>query len=159
MMRGNDRPARDTYVPTSFADLRRTSGTSGSRVTSKIRSEIAPPPGKSHAAVADLADLAVNPAVMKQSKAAILVALAIFMMIGGLIYYRPFLETLDAFNTAGAVAANKAGAIAAQTKGSVGSLGKTLATAKDVDTKAVNIGLKGVGCLNKTLTDQKACPN
>jgi hypothetical protein len=157
MARGNDRPVQDTYIPTSFEDLRRTSKTSPSRVT--IRAELAPPPRKAHAAAADLADLAANPVVMKQSKAAILVALAIFMMIGGLIYYRPFLETLDAFNTAGTAAATKAGAIAAQTKGSVGSLGKTLATAKDVDTKAINIGLKGVGCLNKTLTDQKACAN
>ncbi len=101
--------------------------------------------------------LALDRDVMKQSKAAIYVAAALFLVIGAVIYFRPFLETVDAFGTAGGVAADKAVAIAGQTHSTVNRLGQTLVQARAMDSKAIAISLHGVDCLKGSLAGAKAC--
>jgi membrane protein involved in colicin uptake len=104
-----------------------------------------------------MADLALNQNVMKQNKMAIYIAAALFMIVGAVLYFRPFLDTIDAVNTAGGLAANKAVVVASQTQITASRIGQTLAHAKDVDAKAIAIGLHGADCLNGSLTDGKAC--
>lgn len=147
-MSGNSDPSRKAYVPVSFEELQRSSAS---------RAPVRP---AYKAETADMTTLAMNPGVMRQNKIAIFAALAIFLVVGGIFYFKPMLDTIAAFNTAGGIAADKAMIVADKAKGASGtisSLGADLAHAKDVDSKAVGMGLKGVGCLNATLGDGKAC--
>ena len=136
---------RDSFVPTSFEDLRRD--------TRADRPEL--PLGEGRRASRDLHDLVAERGFMQNSGLIAGAAAVIGALLILIAYERPLLDTFDAFHTAGQVAADKAGQQVQAVQGTVGGIAGKAAFIKATDLKAINTAKGGLACL----TGKAACPN
>ena len=144
-----DRPGaadlRDSFVPTSFEDLRRD--------TRADRPEV--PLGEGRRTSRDLHDLVAERGFMQHSGLIAGAAAVIGTLLILIAYERPLLDTFDAFHTAGQVAADKAGQQVQAVQGTVGGITGKAAFVKATDLKAINTAKGGLACL----TGKAGCPN
>ena len=136
---------RDSFVPTSFEDLRRD--------TRADRPEV--PLGEGRQTSRDLHDLVAEHGFMQNSKLIAGAAVVIGVLLILIAYERPLLDTFDAFHTAGQVAADKAGQQVQAVQGAVGGLADKASVVKATDMKAINTAKSGLACL----AGKAGCPN
>ena len=136
---------RESFVPTSFEDLRR--DTRSSRADILLREDRQ----TSH----DLHDLVAERGFMRNSRLIAGGAAAIGALLILIAYARPLFDTFNAFGTAGQVAADKAGQQLNAVRGAVGGIAGQAALVKQTDEKAINTAKGGLACL----TGKASCPN
>ena len=136
---------RDSFVPTSFEDLRRD--------TRADRPEV--PLGEGRRTSRDLHDLVAERGFMQNSGLIAGAAAVIGVLLILIAYERPLIETFDAFHTAGQVAADKAGQQVQTAQGAVGGISDKAAFVKATDLKAINTAKGGLACL----AGKAGCPN
>lgn len=127
---------RDTFVPASFADLRRNDRAEGEALErsreAKMRTR------------EDFADLVGDGGFMRQSKWIAIGGVVIAAVLILAVYYKPLFETAYAVQTASSVAGQ-----GIQSKlGGVGAIAGQVSAIRTIDMKAIDTAKGGMACLN-----------
>ncbi len=132
------------FVPTSFEDLRRDTGSDRADYS----------PAEARGGRQDLGALIADRGFMQRSKWISIAAVGIGALLILAAYARPLFETAGAVQTATAEAADKAGGQVQAVQGAADRLASKAAFIKDTDMRAINMAKGGLGCLS----GQGGCP-